>query len=83
MVDYETELAGDPRTPGPQAVQAARTYAHLFFLRQMIPIDFVSEPQRGQIQLRYRDVRQLRPGRFPGLDRICDGILGGGSFLLP
>jgi hypothetical protein len=47
----------------------------------MIPLPFI-EPKAGYpiYQLRLDSLDALKPGRSPGLDVICDGILHGAPF---
>ena len=49
----------------------------------MIPLPFI-EPKAGYpiYRLKLEALEQLLPGASPGLDTICDGILGKGSFVL-
>lgn len=66
------------------ATQRARKYAYHFFFRRMIPLEMM-EPVSGwppyRVQLSGLD--DLQPGRSPGLDVICDGILNGTEFIYP
>ena len=61
----------------------ARRYAYHFFFNRMIPLPFV-EPKAGYpiYRLKLQKLDQLLPGASPGLDTICDGILGKGPFVL-
>jgi hypothetical protein len=61
----------------------ARRYAYHFFFNRMIPLPFV-EPKAGYpiYTLKLEKLQQLLPGASAGLDTICDGILGGGPFVL-
>ncbi|MBI4502353.1 MAG: capsule biosynthesis protein [Gemmatimonadetes bacterium] len=60
----------------PEAVARARKYAYHFFFRRMIPLEQVSPASRGRgFSINIRSVTELAPGRSPGLDVICDGIL--------
>jgi hypothetical protein len=62
----------------------ARIYAYHFFFRRMIPLSFMTEGGQGSpFQLDLQSIRQLLPGREPGLDVICDGILQGKEFIYP
>src|SRR3712207_2627815 len=60
----------------------ARRYADHFFFNRMIPLPFI-EPKAGYpiYRLKLEALEQLMPGQTPGLDTICDGILGRGSFV--
>ena len=70
----------DPRAHAPD-VERARRYAHAFFFRAPIDLPQVSEPVPGLAAITVGSVDELRPGVHEGLDRICDGILGGGDFM--
>jgi hypothetical protein len=61
----------------------ARRYAFHFFFNRMIPLPFI-EPKAGYpiYRLKLDALEQLLPGASNGLDTICDGILGKGSFVL-
>lgn len=63
-------------------VARARRYAYHFFFRRMIPLEFM-EAQKGWPPYRpaLQDLAPLAPGRSPGLDLICDGILRGREFI--
>ena len=72
-----------PERLGPAQLARARRYAYHFFFNRMIPLPFI-EPKAGYpiYRLRLTTLDQLLPGRSPGLDTICDGILGAGAFVL-
>ncbi len=72
------EASGDER------IRRARRYAYHFFFRRMIPLEFM-EPHAGDPPYRLSPVslEALSPGRSPGLDVICDGILKGTEFVYP
>ncbi len=65
--------------------ERARKYAFHFFFRRMIPVESLIErkglwpPLRTEVE----DLDSLSPGRDPGLDVICDGILSGSDFVYP
>jgi hypothetical protein len=65
-------------------VRRARKYAYHFFFRRMIPIDCM-EPTGGDPPFRVRlsTVRDLEPGKLPGLDCALAGILDGSPFIYP
>ena len=66
------------------AMRRARQYAYHFFFRRMIPLSFMSEGDQGWLfQLDIESLQQLLPGREPGLDVICDGIMNGKEFIYP
>ena len=64
--------------------QRARKYAYHFFFRRMIPLSFMRESNVGSpFRLELDSIEQLLPGRDPGLDVICDGIMNGKEFIYP
>ena len=67
----------------PAQLARARRYAYHFFFNRMIPLPFI-EPKAGYpiYRLKLDRLQQLLPGESQGLDTICDGILGGGPFVL-
>ena len=60
----------------------AKKYAYHFFFRRMIPLEFM-EPTNGNppFRINIKSIEDLLPGRSPGLDLICDGILNGTDFI--
>jgi hypothetical protein len=62
----------------------ARKYAYHFFFRRMVPLEFM-EPTDAwpPIRMVLQNLDELRPGRYQGLDVICDGILKGTDFIYP
>ncbi|TML19399.1 MAG: hypothetical protein E6G39_01680 [Actinobacteria bacterium] len=62
-------------------VEMVRRYAYLFFFRSALASPGVVEHIPGLARITVRDLDELAPGRNESLDRICDGILGGGDFL--
>lgn len=66
----------------PDRVLAARKYAYHFFFRRMIPLAFLKPAKRfGPYRLAIDSLDELLPGRDPGLDIFCDGVLNGGAFV--
>lgn len=54
----------------------ARKYAYHFFFRRMIPLPFIVPNTGGSLyRVSLDSLDGLLPGRFPGLDVICDGVL--------
>jgi hypothetical protein len=70
----------DPASVAPD-METVRRYAHFFFFRAPIPAPGVREPVLGLAHLTVDRLDDLRPGADPGLDRICEGILEGRSFV--
>jgi hypothetical protein len=68
---------------GADQLSRARRYAYHFFFNRMIPLPFI-DPKAGYpiYRLKLDRLEQLLPGESVGLDTICDGILGKGSFVL-
>lgn len=62
-------------------VERARRYAHFFFFRAPIAAPGVKEPLPGLARLTIGDLADLAPGMNRDLDRLCAGILSGGSFV--
>jgi hypothetical protein len=64
----------------------AQKYAYHFFFRRMIPLRStkpVPPPSWMMYTIAARGLDDLRPGRDPGLDLICDGILKQTEFVYP
>ena len=76
--DYEAKLAQLPfgRRLDPDKRELALRYAHHFFFGRMLELPFV-EPVRGprRFRIAINGAADLAPGRWPGLDTICSGIL--------
>ena len=64
-------------------VELARRYAYLFFFRAPIGSPGVVEHVPGLARITVRELQELEPGRNPDVDRICEGILNGRSFIPP
>jgi ubiquinone/menaquinone biosynthesis C-methylase UbiE len=89
---FTTDLAGpedlarvmtqEPAPPSAEQVELAIRYAHMFFLRVMIPFPPI-ECENGKVRRFPRAAAELAPGADPYLDWICERILDGGHFGLP
>jgi len=67
--------------PRPDRERALR-YAYHFFFRRMMPLPFLKPNGRGSMfDVAIERIDDLRPGRYPALDAICDGILSGAPFV--
>lgn len=65
-------------------LERARKYAYHFFFRRMIPLSFMKPAQVSALfTVDISGLRDLLPGRHPGLDVICDGILHRQPFIYP
>lgn len=62
----------------------AKQYAYHFFFRRMIPLEF-TKPAHGDppFCLSLNSIDELLPGKSPGLDIICNGIINGSEFIYP
>jgi len=80
---YRAMLA-DPATFSPLTpaeTERARRYAWHFFFRRCIPVAALGERSRdGTMALKPEAASLALPGRDPGLDAICEGVLKGSSF---
>jgi hypothetical protein len=62
--------------------ERARKYAYHFFFRRMIPLSFMQPSEElAPYRLVLQNIDRLLPGREPGLDVICEGILKGSEFI--
>ena len=68
----------------PEQVERARKYAYHFFFRRMVPVPcMVPTKAVPPFKVAIDGIEDLLPGRQPGLDVICDGILEGSPFIFP
>ena len=67
-----------------ETVRRAQKYAFHFFFRRFLPIECI-EPGSAEVPyvIRLENLEDLLPGKDPGLDVICDGILTGSEFIYP
>ena len=71
------------RMPAEQ-IQRARMYAYHFFFRRMVPVPcMVPTKAVPPFKVAIESIEELLPGKQPGLDAICDGILTGSPFIFP
>jgi len=65
-----------------QEIERAKAYAFHFFYRRMIPVPFMqSSPGWPSMMPVLHALDDLLPGRYEGLDVICDGIVLGTPFV--
>ena len=65
----------------PEKRERALRYAYHFFFRRMLELPFLSDVGPAEFAIQVDELQELSPGRHPGLDRICDGILSGAPFV--
>lgn len=66
---FESKMSKDKK-------ERALKYAYHFFMRRMIPIEFISfDSKTGLYKSMLDNSNNLKPGNYAGLDIICDGIL--------
>ncbi|ANP48077.1 capsule biosynthesis protein [Candidatus Viadribacter manganicus] len=67
--------------PRPDRERALR-YAYHFFFRRMMPLPFLEPNGRGSMfDIAIASLADLAPGKHPGLDAICHGIMTGAPFV--
>ncbi|MDA9101239.1 capsule biosynthesis protein [Omnitrophica bacterium] len=64
----------------PDELLRAKKYAHHFFFRRMIEVPFIQSMPKNKFKIQLENLTDLYPGRFPGLDVICAGIVSGKPF---
>lgn len=65
----------------PDDLATAKRYAFHFFFRRMLELPFISSPEKYTFSVDVKSLDELQPGRWQGLDVICDGILLGKPFI--
>lgn len=66
-----------------EQTRQARRYAYHFFFRRMVPLPFMVPGKKRAYEIMLKGLEDLGPGRFPGLDVVCDGVLSGAPFIYP
>ena len=82
--DYFSALDELPiGSPMPRDMQhRALKYAYHFFFRRMIPFKFIKHISGSKLfEIDDRDESVFMPGGDRGLDLVCNGVLGDGSFV--
>jgi hypothetical protein len=64
-----------------ETVSLAKRYAHLFFLRNPLPLDLVTEFEDYSVRFNIESFDNLKPNRHKVLDHICSAILERKSFV--
>lgn len=68
----------------PEQVTRARKYAYHFFFRRMVPVPaLVPTGKAPPFRVEIERLDDLLPGKYPGLDVLCDGIMNGTPFIYP
>lgn len=65
-----------------ESVTLAQRYAHIFFLRSMLPMSLVTEGDGYDIRFNFQSFDALKPGQDKILDHICQAILERKDFVL-
>ena len=65
----------------PDVLERAQRYAYHYFFRRWIPVKALKSGERNHPQIMTNNLADLLPGRDPGLDVICQGILSGSEFI--
>ncbi len=75
-------LIDDPAPYRPD-LDAVRRYAYTMYYRKSLPFEPLELTGWEPVACCVDDLRDLAPGRFPGLDVLCDAILEGRPFAMP
>jgi hypothetical protein len=67
----------DLEEPSKAAIERARKWYYYYFFRLMMPFPFYDLERDGAARLSFQSLADLLPGRSPGLDVVCRGILDG------
>lgn len=67
----------------PDLITAARKYAHYYFFRRFIPLDFTENRTWNNVKnLKIKNLKELLPGKNEYLDLVCSGILSKKPFVI-
>ncbi len=74
-----------PQTSGMTQNERNRAlrYAYHFFFRRMIPLPFIHQIDSAKFRVDNAGKGDLAPGKWPGLDTICTGIMEDKPFIYP
>jgi hypothetical protein len=84
--EYRRLLKSDLSGQGPteEEIAKAERYAHLFFLEMHISLPFYSKTESSSsIEFRVDSFNELKSGNYKVVDRICESIVRGRSFVYP
>lgn len=85
--DYRTLLSewanGRTIEPPSESAAIAKRYAHLFFLRYHVPMNWTTSPLSPPYDLRIESLNELAPGQNVAVDAVCDAILNRHQMVLP
>ena len=65
----------------PEKCDRALRYAYHFFFRRMIELPFLADSGPASFEISVDSLADLEPGRHPGLDCICEGLMSGTPFV--
>jgi hypothetical protein len=74
------ERGGEIPKPTPEERALARRWYYYYFFRMMMPFPFYAVEKAGSealVRLTFESLADLRPGRSPVLDLVCQGIVDG------
>ncbi len=75
------DLLPFPSGLAPDLQDRALRYAYHFFFRRMIDLPFIISPDKAKFEIQIDTLDDLGPGKYSGLDCVCDGILEGAPFI--
>ncbi len=80
--EHLARLIDDPAPYRPD-LDLVRRYAYTMYFRKSLPFEPLELTGWEPVACAVDDLRDLAPGRFPGLDVLCDAILEGLPFAMP